>query len=188
MYGCDISRSAVQFARSRYPGVAEFSVQGITDLREYSDASFDVTTSSEVLEHIKEYGMEREALSELKRVTRPEGLIVIGTPNTEMTGDHGFAFDEIDALCRDHFSRYVIFENALEPFGERKRLWHQRVSAAMTGAIVTQAINLSETFLPQDEVPEIKTGQPPGHWQLGPQCIDTSLLHNTHSWIVVALA
>src|SRR5690606_19087351 len=77
VHGCDVSRTALAFARERFGGIAEFTEQGISDLHGYTDASFDVTISSEVLEHIKEYGLEAKALDELRRVTRAGGIVII---------------------------------------------------------------------------------------------------------------
>ncbi|MGI9179336.1 MAG: class I SAM-dependent methyltransferase [Longimicrobiaceae bacterium] len=186
VYGSDISRSSIRFARSRYPDAAEFSVQGITELSGYADDSFEVTISSEVLEHIKEYGMEDQALSELKRITRPGGLLVVATPNSELTGEHGFFFEEIDSLFRGHFTDYLIFENALLPFGESEPLWEERRRQGRTGVVVSETIDLSEIELQQGARPKLKEGVPAGKWQWDAVEIDTRLLHNSHSWVVLA--
>jgi 2-polyprenyl-3-methyl-5-hydroxy-6-metoxy-1,4-benzoquinol methylase len=187
VFGCDISRSAIAFAEKRFPGAAEFSVQGITSLDAYRSGSFDVTVSSEVLEHIKEYGKEDEAVRELKRISAPGGVVVLGTPNLEMTDDHGFSFDEIDSLLARHFRDYVIFENAIVPAGARKRLWAERQREGRVGTVITQAIAFEEAYLPGAVAVEVKQGSSAGSWTLGSTVVDTSLLHNTHSWVVVAL-
>ena len=44
----------------------------------YPDASFDLVTCSEVLEHVENY---RAVLREIRRVLKPGGLMVITTPN-----------------------------------------------------------------------------------------------------------
>jgi len=113
VYGCDISRQALRFAKQRYGTIAQFSEQGITDLRLYADSAFDVTISSEVLEHIKEYGLAGRAVEELKRITATGGIVVVGTPNSELLGDHGFFYDEIRNLFSAKFKSFVVFENAL---------------------------------------------------------------------------
>jgi 2-polyprenyl-3-methyl-5-hydroxy-6-metoxy-1,4-benzoquinol methylase len=184
--GSDASKSAIRFARQHYGDVAEFSIQGITDMHLFSDRQFDLVVCSEVLEHIKEYGKEHQALTEIRRITRPDGLVVLGTPNSEMLGDHGFSFHEINTLIREHFSQYCIFENALVPIGSFKAEWDRRSAEGQTGVIVSQAIDLAETVLPDDGVVEIKAGIPAGVYQLGDLAIDISRLHNTHSWAIVA--
>lgn len=211
VHGCDVSGSAVGFARRHFGASAVFTRQGITGLHGYADSSFDVVVSSEVLEHVKEYGMERKALQELKRITRPAGLLVIATPNSELLGVHGFSFDEIGSLLASEFDHYCLFENALLPFGLAKSAWLRRLAEGQTGVIVSQRIDLAESVLPDGEVPELKSGLEPGRWpfqtltarterqrvsldpvegsspgaDVGDVAIDTTLLHNTHSWIAV---
>lgn len=186
--GSDASRRSIAFARSRYGGSAEFTVQSIADLKDYRDDSFDVTICNEVLEHIKQYRMEEKAISELKRITRGGGLLLIGTPNSELLGEHGFSFDEIDDLFRRRLPQLCIFENALVPFGEKRSLWEKRLAEGRVGIIISQNIDLSETVLPDGMLnPEIKRGLAPGKFRFASYDIDTSLLHNTHSWIILAV-
>ncbi|MBN2413243.1 class I SAM-dependent methyltransferase [candidate division KSB1 bacterium] len=185
--GCDISGYALRFARHRYGGIAQFKKLGITDLKAFADSSFDVTISSEVLEHIKEYQQEDRAIKELKRITRKGGIIVIGTPNSEMLGEHGFSFDEIKKLFAANFKSFCLFENALLPFGENRLTWKERLKTGQTGVIISQRIDLSETVLPEDTGAELKSGLEPGYYQFGHNNINTKLLHNTHSWIIVAI-
>ena len=58
IHGFDLSKSSINFATEKYSKAAEFSIATITDMNTVSDNSFDVTISSEVMEHIKEYNME----------------------------------------------------------------------------------------------------------------------------------
>jgi len=185
--GSDASRSCIKFAKSKYGDWADFTVQGATDMRKYPDSFFDIAVSSEVLEHLKEYGMEEKAISEIKRITQNGGLLIIGTPNSEMLSKHGFSFDEIDVLFRKSFLQYCIFENALVPFGDKRILWERRLSEDRTGVIISERINLSETVLPRNGTPEIKKGAPAGEFKFASYDVDTTLLHNTHSWIVLAI-
>jgi SAM-dependent methyltransferase len=185
--GSDLSRSAIAFAKARYGTHATFTVQGATDLRQYASASFDVAISSEVLEHVKEYRKEDDAIREMKRVTKPGGVIVIGTPNSELLDEHGFSYDEIDALLKRHFEAFCLFENALVPLGEAAALWERRVDSNRTGILIAQAIDLTQTALPVGAKPRVKSGCESGTHYLGDLAIDTRLLHNTHSWIAVAL-
>ena len=48
----------------------------------FADATFDVITSFETLEHLE---TRAEFLAELRRVSRPQGLCVISTPNANYT-------------------------------------------------------------------------------------------------------
>ncbi|MFC1576897.1 class I SAM-dependent methyltransferase [Candidatus Omnitrophota bacterium] len=185
--GSDISGASVEFAASRYSRYAAFSVQNSISLEKYSDNFFDVTVTNEVLEHIKEYGVEGKVVEELKRITKDGGLIMIGTTNSEMLDGHGFSFDEINGLLKRNFSEYCIFENALIPYSDKKRDWEDRQKAGRTGVIITEDINFSETVVPKNVTPEIKKGIRPGSFKMGALNIDTSLLHNTHSWVASAI-
>ena len=62
----------------------------------------------------------------------------------------------------------------------------------MTGAVIneqtsSEEIVVAETVVPEGAVPEFKQGVPPGILSLGDYNIDTRLLHNTHSWIVLGV-
>ncbi len=184
--GSDVSGPALRYATMRYGHLAEFVRQGITDLRAYRDASFDVTVSSEVLEHIKEYHLEAEAVAELKRITRPGGIVIVATPNTELLGEHGFSFEAIDHLFKTAFRHYCVFENALLPSGSGYESWVKRQAEGRTGVVVSEAIRLDETVLPDPAVAGLKVGIEPGDYDCAGTRIDTRLLHNTHSWVVVA--
>ena len=186
--GADISKQAIRFAKKQYSEFADFTIQGITDLKEYPNGSFDIVISSEVLEHIKEYRMEQRAMKQLKRITKENGLLIIGTPNSEMLEDLGFSFDEINSLLSKNFQQFCIFENALVPFRNKdKVLWERRVCDGRTGVIISENINLGETVLPDNSEPELKTEIKAGDFLFANYHVDTTLLHNTHSWVILAI-
>ena len=187
VFGMDASKKSVEFATLHYGTSAKFTRQTITDMNGYPDDLVDVSMSSEVLEHIKEYSMENKALLELKRITKRKGLIVVATPNAEMLHDHGFYYSEMKALFQKHFSKFCIFENALLPFGEAKEKWEKRLEQGEVGIVVSQNINLDETIVKKGWTPQIKHGIGPGKYKFADWEFDTNLLHNTHSWIVLAV-
>ena len=153
----------------------------------YEDKSFDISISSEVLEHIKEYGMQDVAIGDMRRITRSGGLLIIATPNTEMLEDHGFAFDELNTLLSDNFDDFVIFENALVPYTKNVSSWNDRLKNGNLGVIVEEMINPDEIALPKGIIPEIKKGITAGEYTWRGYRINTKLLHNTHSWIALAI-
>lgn len=187
VYGTDASKHSIIYAESKFGKYADFSVQSITDLNNYSDSMFDISVSSEVLEHVKEYHMEEITLDEIKRVTKKGGLIIIGTPNNELVEDHGFSFEEINTLFKKKFSKFCIFENALIPFDKRKSLWQKRLLNKKTGIVVSELIKIAEIALINQQTPEIKKGIKPGIFKFENYKIDTTLLHNTHSWVIIAI-
>jgi 2-polyprenyl-3-methyl-5-hydroxy-6-metoxy-1,4-benzoquinol methylase len=185
--GYDISKSSIRYAKSHYSNYGTFNICSITDMSQVVNDSSDVTISSEVLEHIKEYNMEQRAIDELKRITKSKGLIIIGTPNTELLNDHGFSYDEINGLFSKNFSHYCIFENAFVPFDENKKLWAKRLEEKNTGVIISELINIEESCIADGCIPELKHGLEPGTYNFESYEIDTKLLHNTHSWVIVAI-
>ncbi|MBF4624081.1 methyltransferase domain-containing protein [Clavibacter sp. VKM Ac-2872] len=67
----DVVRQAAELAASRGTGNVEFVTGSVYDLP-YSDASFDVVHAHQVLQHV---GDPVRALAEMRRVTRPGGLV-----------------------------------------------------------------------------------------------------------------
>lgn len=188
VHGCDVSKASIEFAKKRFGSCAEFCAQGITDMKGYAEGFADVAMSSEVLEHIKEYGREREAIREMKRITKKDGLVIVATPNSEMLGDHGFYFDEISDLFAGEFSKFCIFENAFVPFDAKAQaVWEGRVQENRVGMIVSENINVEESVVPKGVTPKLKQGLVPGKFMFEGIEVDSSLLHNTHSWIVLAI-
>jgi SAM-dependent methyltransferase len=75
--GVEYSESAVELYRSAHPGDQRVELGDIQRLR-FADESFDVVLLNEVLEHVPD---DRLALREARRVLRPDGHLVIFSPN-----------------------------------------------------------------------------------------------------------
>ncbi|HVP58122.1 MAG TPA: methyltransferase domain-containing protein [bacterium] len=79
---CDISPEAVRFSKAVFAraGVSETTIQGsMLDLPLEND-SFDVTWNAGVVEHFEEAD-QIKGVTEMLRVTRPEGRVVIAVPS-----------------------------------------------------------------------------------------------------------
>lgn len=76
LYGTDITPVAIESAKERVRG-GVFSLQNLRSLN-FEDDFFDVVICTEVIEHISNY---QEAIKELKRVLKKDGLLIITFPN-----------------------------------------------------------------------------------------------------------
>lgn len=79
----------------------------------YADQSFDVVISMQVIEHIKDY---KNYLLETKRVLRPSGMALLGTPNKKamISGVNPyhykeFSFDELKKEVEEIFKNADIY-------------------------------------------------------------------------------
>jgi 2-polyprenyl-3-methyl-5-hydroxy-6-metoxy-1,4-benzoquinol methylase len=189
VHAFDLSSHAIEFALRNFSEFANFRTCGITDLSVYEGKTFDLVTCSEVLEHIKEYGRESDALIQLHNVMKPGGMLVLGTPNDEMLPNHGFSYGEIDSLFGSVFENYLIIENALLPPSKRLHLWEKRLSTGDMGLCVDQKINFEETVSDMAMSSCVcKPGKEISEFKQNGILVDTKNLHNTHSWVVVAKA
>ncbi|MCS0503946.1 methyltransferase domain-containing protein [Ancylobacter mangrovi] len=83
--GVDIDPEAVAHAEARYgrPAGPRFQFADIGDLP-FPDASFDVVVSFETIEHVRD---PAHALGELRRVLKPDGVMIISTPDRDVFTD-----------------------------------------------------------------------------------------------------
>lgn len=78
VFGIDNNAEAISYSKSNYSSSNTKFIQGDATAIPLEDASVDVAVSFETLEHVEEY---EKFISELKRVLKPEGLLVLSTPN-----------------------------------------------------------------------------------------------------------
>jgi ubiquinone/menaquinone biosynthesis C-methylase UbiE len=76
----NLASSACDYHSERFnvPEVEMLDVNLNKDPLPYPDNSFDIVTCSEVVEHLENY---RRLISEIYRVTKKDGLVVVTTPN-----------------------------------------------------------------------------------------------------------
>ncbi|WP_188248464.1 methyltransferase domain-containing protein [Stenotrophomonas maltophilia] len=110
--GVDISHEAVAHAAQRYASLDNLTyLQGSAAAIPLADASVDVVVSFETIEHLLE---QEEMMAEIRRVLRPDGVMVMSSPNKEVYSDRaGYHNDfhvkelyqgEFQALVARHFS------------------------------------------------------------------------------------
>lgn len=78
--GLDFSEAAVGKARARFPG-SDIRRHIIVDSLPFADAAFDVVFCTDVLEHLEH---REAAVSELVRICRPGGVVVIVVPDGDV--------------------------------------------------------------------------------------------------------
>ena len=138
--GVDISQEAVQHASSTYQKSNLAFRQGSAIELDFADAAFDVVVSFETIEHLSE---QAQMLAEIRRVLRPDGLLVISSPNrpvySEESGEHNefhvkeLDFNEFDELLKSqfpiiqYFGQRILMGSVIQPLegGQSSfRAWH----------------------------------------------------------------
>lgn len=112
--GVDISEEAVAGARSAHgdEGRLEFEVGDVTAL-ELPDASFDVVTCFETIEHVPAEA-QRLLLGECARVLRPGGVLLLSSPNRDQYPPGNphhmreLTADELRALLSELFGHVTL--------------------------------------------------------------------------------
>jgi ubiquinone/menaquinone biosynthesis C-methylase UbiE len=121
--GVDLDPDSVRHASARYMAMNVGFRAGDCTQIPAGDASFDVAVSFETIEHLTE---QERMLGELKRVLRPDGLLVISSPNKLVYSD-GRSFQNPFHRRELYFHE---FRDMLRSFFPKVRIFGQRVFAA----------------------------------------------------------
>ncbi|MEJ1937994.1 methyltransferase domain-containing protein, partial [Nostoc sp. NIES-2111] len=115
--GVDIDPDSVRFANTHYLGDRVSFRCGDATALPINDASIDVAVSFETIEHLADHGA---FLAEVRRVLRPDGMLVISSPDrTIYSADAGhenpFHVKELSraeflTLMRENFPHVVLLE------------------------------------------------------------------------------
>lgn len=116
--GVDISEEAVTHASTSYSKANLTYRLGSIDALPFADRTFDVVVCFEVIEHVDE-PLQNAFLREARRVLKPDGVLVISTPNkavyTDLSGQHNqfhkreFYIDEFTAFLQQVFPHLALF-------------------------------------------------------------------------------
>ena len=141
--GVDISPLAIEHADQRYGNLAgaRFQVADCTNLP-FDDQEFDRVVSFETLEHLKEHD---ELLAEFKRVLKPDGCLILSSPDKATYSDAQGSVneyhlkelyrDELEALIARHFpascllGQKLMFHSAIWPLDGFEQVGLDQVSA-----------------------------------------------------------
>jgi len=114
--GVDIAAETVEHARGRYGSDRLRFVEASAALLPLEDASVDVVVSFETIEH---HDQHEEMLSEIRRVLRPGGLLVMSSPNKQYyTIEPGYSNpyhvkelfrEELVALVGRYFRHHAVY-------------------------------------------------------------------------------
>ena len=122
--GVDIDADTVANANARYalPGRVRF-VEGSCSALPFEDATFDVVVSFETIEHL-DAADQPTMLAEFARVLKPDGLLVISSPNKRLYSDaRGYV---------NEFHRHELYRDGLATLLSSSfpaQTWyHQRVT------------------------------------------------------------
>ena len=111
VYGVDIDENTIELAKLKYVSKKiEFKV-GRADLIPIKDNTIDVVVSFETLEH---HDKHDEMMIEIKRVLKPDGILIISTPDKKFYSDEKnyknphhrkeLYLDEFKILIKKHFN------------------------------------------------------------------------------------
>jgi ubiquinone/menaquinone biosynthesis C-methylase UbiE len=83
VYGVDLAQACITHAASKYNSPKISFIQGSCTEIPLPDAMIDVVVSFETIEHLTEHD---RMISEIKRVLKPEGLLIISSPEKQQYG------------------------------------------------------------------------------------------------------
>lgn len=107
--GIDIDRNALSLARRQHQGVSDGFLQGDARRLPFVDASFDVVTTLDVIEHVAE---RHDVVAEISRVLRPGGSWIVTVPYKglvrwaspeNLAADFPRAYRFLTATCQTQF-------------------------------------------------------------------------------------
>lgn len=107
VFGVDISNVAINYARKKFSKKNTEFILGDGESIPLDENSVDIVISFETIEHIKDY---KKFVKEIKRVLKPNGLVVISTPNdlSFIEGNHfhfhEFQENELTMMLKENFS------------------------------------------------------------------------------------
>ena len=167
--GVDREPEAIAIARSRVDGA--FLVADVPPIP-FADRAFDFVVCFETIEHISD---DREFLREVRRVLRPDGLLLISTPNKDISSVNGepvnpwhvreYTLDSLVELLGS--AGLTVREVYVQSFPPRIRRGHRFLWAAhgLTWVLPARVRAATSALLGDSEVRSRGNRQDaPGYW------------------------
>jgi ubiquinone/menaquinone biosynthesis C-methylase UbiE len=167
--GVDVSTEAIEYARSHYgaPNLS-FAVMDVGAL-EFGDASFDVVTSFETIEHVDD---AERMLTEFARVLVENGVLVVSTPQVQRTTTsptnpyHHVEYSRADfeLLLRRHFQTVDLYgqrrlqtrrhrlAQRLDVLGLRRRIALLRRASVLLGTAATAELTADDIVIAREGI------------------------------------
>ncbi|MGI9068133.1 MAG: class I SAM-dependent methyltransferase [Pyrinomonadaceae bacterium] len=141
--GADVDMGAARKARAAIGNGPEAVVVADGCRLAFGDATFDVITSFETLEHLE---LRSQFLAELRRVLTPDGLCIISTPNANYTlpingkprnPHHLYEYtpEELVAELRKHFDSSVLLGQVIDSRFRISPFWDDQQQLARTAKV-----------------------------------------------------
>ena len=130
IFGVDNDRAAIAHAQATYGADHVTFITGTAEFLPLTDASVDIVVCFETLEHVSE---QARMLSEIRRVLRPGGLLLVSTPDRPLYTPEGKQPNPFHAKELDRGE----FVALLAEFFGQARLYRQKLTAG--SAIVAEA-------------------------------------------------
>ena len=166
--GVDISKETIDLANNKYAGPNLAFQMGSASKIPLPDRSVDIVVSFETLEH---HDQHKEMLAEIKRVIRPNGILIMSSPDKKYYSDlRGYNnpfhvkelyFNEFKDLISSHFNfcefflqkmvtgSLIVHENQSRKFvgfsGDYDQLTESRDFAGIYNICIASDGNLPET-------------------------------------------
>ncbi|MBV8749594.1 MAG: methyltransferase domain-containing protein [Candidatus Eremiobacteraeota bacterium] len=138
--GVDVDEDAVDHARRTYYAANLRFLRGSVTEVPLADASVDVITSFETIEHVAEH---EKMLDELQRVLAPNGVLVISSPNK-------LVYSDMPGFHNPYHVRELYFAELRDMLARRfahVALYGQRVSASSVVHPLAGEVSLEATWL-----------------------------------------
>lgn len=153
--GVDIDNDTIAYARATYPKANLQFIQSDASSIELPDNHFaDVVVSFETIEHLNEQ-QQHQALTQIKRLLKPDGILIISTPDKLLYSDvpnykneyhiKEFYGDEFMAFLKQYFEHVTFFQQKIFPVS---LIWKDSPESLQSNFIdfIDQRFVLKEAF------------------------------------------